>query len=90
MMDAMLPVGGESRHLRRRLSLKEAAGDGLWMDIASGLDVETLPAGWLVDGELRVETTAPVRVVSDNEGARVQIQFAADDPEKTIFIDYRW
>ena len=64
--------------------------DGLWLDIASGRDVETLPSVWLVDGELRIETAAPVRVVSDKDGARVQVQFAGADPVKTIFIDYRW
>jgi len=90
MRDAMQPVGAESRHLRRRLSLKETIVDGLWLDIASGRDVETLPSVWLVDGELRIETAAPVRVVSDKDGARVQVQFAGADPVKTIFIDYRW
>jgi cytochrome c2 len=90
IMDAMQPVGSESRHLRRRLSLKEAIVDGLWLDIASGRDVESLPSVWLVVGELRIETAAPVRVVSDKDGARVQVQFAGADPVKTIFIDYRW
>jgi hypothetical protein len=90
IIDAMQPVGAESRHLRRRLSLKGANVDGLWLDIASGRDVETLSSAWLVDGELRIETASPARVVLGEDGARVQVQFVAGDPEKTISIDYRW
>ena len=90
IMDVMQPVEGEPRRLRRRLSLNEAIEDDLWLDIASGRDVETLPTVWLVDEELSVQTAAKARVISGEGEARVQVQFAAGDSEKAVSIDYRW